>query len=187
MDSNIQAYFDQLNSKEPEDQYEAFNQMMSATNQVVTWAYDVWDELKTDLTHSSNHKRARAAQFLAGLAKSDPEQRMLEDFKDVWNVTYDPKFVTARHTLQSIWKVGVAGALQKALVLEHLTERFIHCTEEKNCTLIRYDIQEALRKLYEAEVTPDEILKERALALIELEEDMKYRKKYLRVWEKRTH
>jgi hypothetical protein len=42
--------------------------------------------------------------------------------------------------------------------------------------LIRYDIIQGLRKLYD-EVT-DEKVREKALELIETEEDLKYRKKY---------
>jgi hypothetical protein len=70
----------------------------------VDWAYDVWDQLIKDLIHPNNHQRSRVAQFLCSLAKSDPEKRMLEDFPAVWAVTKDKKFVTARHSLQSIWK-----------------------------------------------------------------------------------
>jgi hypothetical protein len=71
-----------------------------------------------------------ATQFLCRLAKSDPEKRMLEDFPAVWEVTKDKKFVTARHSLQSIWKVGLAGTEQKEMVLKSLVDRFINCVHE---------------------------------------------------------
>jgi hypothetical protein len=51
---------------------------------------------------------------------------------------------------------------------------------EKNCTLIRYDIIQSLRNVYE--VVKDEQVKAKAQALIALEEDMKYRKKYAGLW-----
>ena len=51
---------------------------------------------------------------------------------------------------------------------------------EKNCTLIRYDIIQGLKNLYDE--VKDETIKERALELIETEEDLKYRKKYASVW-----
>ena len=75
------------------------------------------------LTDSDNHKRSRYAQFLSNLAKSDPEKRMLQDFPALWAVTKDKKFVTARHSLQSIWKVGLAGPEQKEMVINHLVDR----------------------------------------------------------------
>jgi hypothetical protein len=53
----------------------------------VDWDYDVWGQPVKDLTDSDNHRRSRAAQFLCGLAKSDPEKRMLKDFPAVWEVT----------------------------------------------------------------------------------------------------
>jgi hypothetical protein len=53
---------------------------------------------------------------------------------------------------------------------------------EKNCTLIRFDILQGLRNLYDA--VPDEGIRAKALAWIEIEEDLKYRKKYLTLWKK---
>src|SRR4051812_13085506 len=118
MDNITQTYFENLQAEDKDKQYEAFNYIIAATKEKVDWAYEVWDKLKKDLTDPNNHQRSRAAQFLCGLAKSDPEKRMLKDFLAVWEVTYDKKFVTARHTLQSIWKIGLAGTEQKQLVLK---------------------------------------------------------------------
>lgn len=176
----MKSAFENLQSKDKELQYEAYQQIMAAVEEKVDWAYDVWDPLKQDLTDKDPHKRSRAAQFLCGLAKSDPEQRMLNDFPAIWNVTKDPKFVTARHSLQSIWKVGLAGAVQKEMVVNQLAKRFIHCIDEKNYTLIRFDIIEGFRHLYDQ--LKEAEIRERALDLIEKEEDSKYKKKYASVW-----
>jgi len=176
MDSTIQTYFENLDSTDKNLQYEAFNYIISVTKEKVDWSYEVWDKLKADLTHKGNHQRSRAAQFLANLAISDPEKRIVNDFPNIWKVTYDPKFVTARHTLQTIWRVGLAGPEQREMVIHHLSDRFINCKEEKNCTLIRFDIIQCLKNLYD-EVGIEEI-KHLALDLIEKEEDPKYRKKY---------
>ena len=113
MDSVTKSYFEKLEAGDKEVQYEAFNNILAAISEEVDWAYEVWDELKEWLTDPDNHRRSRAAQFLCGLAISDPEKRMLDDFPSIWTVTKDEKFVTARHSLQSIWKVGLAGEEQK--------------------------------------------------------------------------
>lgn len=63
-----------------------------------------------------------------------------------------------------------------------LEKRFRECVNEKNCTLIRYDINVALRNLYDA--VKDEAVKAKALALIEAETDVKYKKKYAGAWKK---
>jgi hypothetical protein len=126
--------------------------------------------------------RAISAQVLCNLAKSDPEARMLKDFDALLAVTKDERFVTARHCMQALWKVGAAGEPQKQRLVDGLTERFRECSAEKNCTLISFDIQESLRKLYDQ--GKDETVRERALALIETEEDLKYRKKYAGLWRK---
>jgi hypothetical protein len=97
-------------------------------------------------------------------------------------VTKDKKFVTARHSLQSIWKVGIAGREQKEMVINSLADRYIHCRTEKNYTLIRYDIIQGLMNLYME--TCDEEIKTIALDLIHKEEDPKYQKKYAAVWKK---
>ena len=105
---------------------------------------------------------------------------MQKDFTALMAVTKDERFVTARHCLQSIWKVGASGKKIQRTVVDAFAERFRDCVEEKNCTLIRYDIIQGLKNLYNE--VKDETIKEKALELIETEEDLKYRKKYASVW-----
>ena len=121
VDSVTRSYFENLEAKDKDVQFEAFNTINAAIKEEVDWAYEVWDQLKEWLTDTDNHRRSRGAQFLAGLAKSDPEKRILNDFSALWEVTKDPKFVTARHSLQSIWQVGLAGKEQKELVINHIS------------------------------------------------------------------
>jgi hypothetical protein len=54
---------------------------------------------------------------------------------------------------------------------------------EKNCTLIRFDINVSLRNLFDA--TRDEAIKKKALAWNKTETDARYRKKYATAWRKR--
>ena len=180
MDSVTQSYFENLEAKDKDVQFEAFKSILAATKEEVDWAYEVWDQLKEWLTDADNHRRSRAAQFLSGLAISDPEKRMLDDFSELWKVTKDPKFVTARHSLQSIWKVGLAGDEQKEMVMNHIVDRFQNGADEKHYTLIRFDMIQGLKNLYDE--LKDEAIKQTAMDLIELEEDSKYRKKYMSVW-----
>src|SRR4029453_7427367 len=104
----------------------------------------------------------------------------LKDFDALLAVTKDERFVTARHCLQSLWKVGAVGKGPQKKLVDGLAGRFKECITEKNCTLIRYDIIRSLRNLYDT--VKDETLREKALELIETEEDLKYRKKYASVW-----
>ena len=66
------------------------------------------------------------------------------------------------------------------MLVEGLSARFKECIAEKNCTLIRYDIIQSLRNVYE--IQKDEKVREKALELIETEDDLKYRKKYASLW-----
>jgi hypothetical protein len=180
MDKKTRTQLDDLHSEDGDKRYAAYMALIAATDQPVDWAYEAWDELLEMTRDPNNHRRAIATQVLSNLAKSDPKRRMLKDFDKVLAVTHDKMFVTARHTLQALWKVGAAGPAQQRLVLERLAGRFAECAAEKNCTLIRYDIIVDLGQLYDA--THAEPIKAKALALIETEPDLKYRKKYSTVF-----
>ncbi|MDQ0200435.1 hypothetical protein [Neobacillus ginsengisoli] len=65
MDSIIQSYFENLESKDKDVQHEAYKKILAATAKAVDWSYEVWDQLKEELTYPDNHKRSRAAQFLS--------------------------------------------------------------------------------------------------------------------------
>ena len=105
---------------------------------------------------------------------------MQKDLPRLMAVTKDERFVTARHTLQSVWKIGAFNRKMQKPVIDALAYRFQECATEKNCTLIRYDIIQDLKNIY-AEVR-DEGIKKKALELIETEQDPKYKKKYATVW-----
>jgi hypothetical protein len=180
MDSKTRKHLDNLRSPERELQNQAFFYILEATEKPVGWAYEVWDELVEGLHHKDNHVRAISAQVLCSLAKSDPKNRMQKDFHALMAVTKDERFVTARHCLQSIWRVGASGKKMQQTVVDAFAERFRDCAAEKNCTLIRYDIIQGLKNLYDE--VKDEKIKAKALELIETEEDLKYRKKYASVW-----
>ncbi len=180
MDAVIRSALDTLHSTDRDAQNRAYTALIEATDSPVGWAYEVWDDLIAGLRDGDNHIRAIAAQVLCNLAKSDPDRRMLKDFDRLLTVTRDERFVTARHCLQALWKVGAAGDAQRQTYLNGLARRFTESSAEKNCTLIRYDISQSLRSVYDA--THDEAVKAKALALIASETDDKYRKKYLTLW-----
>jgi hypothetical protein len=68
------------------------------------------------------------------------------------------------------------------MVVKGLEKRYQESAKEKNGTLIRFDIIQDLRNLYDATTSSE--IKEKALELIELEKDAKYKKKYAIVWKK---
>jgi hypothetical protein len=180
LDKKTRAHFTHLHGTDAESRAASFMHLLKLTQQPVEWAYEVWDELLTLLREGDNHQRAIGAQLLSSLAKSDPRQRMLKELDQLMTVTKDERFVTARHSLQSLWRVGAASPALRKAVVDRLSKRFRDCATEKNGTLTRYDILEVFRKIYDA--LPDERLKQHALALLETEEDPKYRKKYLGLW-----
>ncbi|HET6381384.1 MAG TPA: hypothetical protein VFH63_10215 [candidate division Zixibacteria bacterium] len=173
------AYAD-LWSTDRDRQNAAYGQVLAAAEGEAPWAYEVWDDVVQHLAAADNHDRSIAAQLLARLASSDPERRILRDLPALVAVTRDQRFVTARHALQSLWRVGLAGDAQRAALLDALAARFGEAADEKNGTLVRYDIAVGLRQLHDA--TGDPAVRDRALALIDTEADAKYRRKYLTAW-----
>lgn len=171
---------DQRASEDREVQHTAFLSLLKETDKPVEWSYEVWDEFVADLSHKNNRRRAIAVQLLCNLAKSDPQNKMVKTFPALLEVTRDERFVTARHTIQALWKVGVAGKKQLKLLLEGTQLRFAECESEKNGTLIRYDLLQGLRNLYDQ--LQDAKIKKLALELIETETDAKYQKKYQMLW-----
>src|SRR5215213_2804302 len=146
MDSKTQKHLENLRSEDKELQNQAFSYILKETEKPVDWAYEVLDQLVEGVHHKDNHVRAISAQILANLAKSDPKNRMQKDFPVLMAVTGDEKFVTARHSLQSIWKVGREKKMQKTVV-DALANWFKNSITHKNYTLIRYDIIQDLRNL----------------------------------------
>jgi hypothetical protein len=180
MDAEIRNSLAAIRSADRTVQGDAYAALLEATEGPVAWAYEAWGELLGHLASGDNRLRSIASQLLVNLARSDPEGRILKDFAALVEVTRDERFVTARHCLLALWKVGLAGGAQRRLVLEGLAGRFADCAAEKNRTLIRYDIALTLRKLYDA--TGDDSVRAEALALIGSEPDAKYRKKYAAEW-----
>ena len=116
MDETIRQHLTETHSTDGSLQNRAYQALMQATDATVDWAYKAWDGLLKDLKHKDNHVRAIAGQLLSNLAMSDQQKRMLKDFAAFLEVTKDPKFVTARHTMQSLWKVDVAGDVHRQAV-----------------------------------------------------------------------
>ena len=180
MDEITRTHLINIRSADKVLQNAAYFAILEATDKTVDWAYDIWDEMLAGLTHKDNHVRSICAQVLCNLARSDPKNRMLKDFDKLLIVTKDERFVTARHTLQALWKVGMTGAKQQKKYVDGLAGRFKECIAEKNGTLIRYDICQSMRNVYD--VVKDDKIRQTALALIETEADLKYRKKYMNLW-----
>ena len=80
--------------------------------------------------------------------------------------------------MQSL-RIGVAGEIQRKVLVEGwLRDSGNVCLKRK---LIRGDILESLGRIHDR--VGDEKLKATALALIELEKDLKQRKKYSTLWQ----
>jgi hypothetical protein len=180
MPKPFELLLERLDSTDKDLRYKAFTELIQTTNKPVPWAYKAWDQLIRLAQHGDNHQRAIGVQLMANLTKSDIESRILKDINKLVQVTKDPMFVTARHSLLCLWKIGIKDAEHQRVVMAKLTKRFKECIAEKNCTLVRYDIQTVMKKMYV--ISQDEKVRSQALKLMKLETDSKYKKKYGTVW-----
>lgn len=158
----------------------AYETLLAATTDEVTWGGEAWDELVPLLSHKDNRVRSIVGQTLCNLAQSAERTQVDRDFEAVLAVTRDERFVTARHVLGASWKLGLANADVRKRLVDWYAKRFSTSEGEKHGTLIRYDILCAMRRLFEA--TDDAAIKSQAAALIASEQDGKYRKKYADSW-----
>ncbi len=184
MNARVRALFAARESADRDAAYQAFVELMALAEKPVPWSYEVWDQMVDDLSHKEGHRRAFAAQMLAHLALSDPENRIRRDFATLTAVLRDEKTVTARHALQSIWRAGLAGEDRRTLVLDALEKRFRECSSEKNGALVRTDVVTSLGHLSRAVEDPS--VDARAESLMALEKDEKARKKQQAAWRAAT-
>ncbi|MEO8240794.1 MAG: hypothetical protein ABI832_00710 [bacterium] len=179
MPVDVARALDDLESGDRLAQGEVYATLQAASLAAGDWGPLVWDRLVVLLGHKDNRVRAIAGQALCWLARSIPAELALRDLAAIFAVTRDEKFVTARHVLQALWQVGRPPTL-RAPVIDGLAARYRNCVDEKNATLLRYDILCGLRRLFDA--TGDLRAKDISMQMIPLEADLKYRKKYQTVW-----
>jgi hypothetical protein len=176
----VPAGYSDIWSIDRQAQNAAYVALLAATATRVDWAYDIWSDVVGHLSSADNHDRSIAAQVLCRLAKSDPGERLRGDLPALLAVTRDERFVTARHALQALWEVGVAGAWQRGAAVEAFRDLFRECEGQKACRIVRADIVVGLKRLFEA--TADEAVRDVAEALMASEADEKHRRKYLAAW-----
>lgn len=146
----------------------------------VGWADAAWNKLRPLLCHKDNRVRSIAGQILCSLASSASHRLVERSLDELMTVTRDERFVTARHVLLALWKVGVGNTDLRRKLLDRLSERFRLSAGERNSTLVRYDIARTMRRLFDE--TGHEVVRSEAMALISTEEDVKYRKKFTTAW-----
>jgi hypothetical protein len=176
MDRNLRRSYENLASGEDAVRMKALQVILEATRERVDWAGEVWDDLVDRLEAENSYQRAIAVKVLCSLAKSVPEARVEAVLERLLAHTGDEKFVTSRQCLQSIWKVAAAGDRIREKVLRHLEAQFADCVQGRHYNLIRQDILQSMRNLYDC--TGDSGLLHLAQNLAAREVEEKYRKKY---------
>src|SRR5258708_23136159 len=127
MDPLTLNHYKNLFIKDGQTKYQSFQWLSESAIEKVNWAYEAWDDLLLLSKNGDNHKRAIAVQLLSNVAKSDPQKRIVKDLAKLMEVTKDKMFVTARSSLQSLWKIGVLNKKTRDVLMEALTKRLSAC------------------------------------------------------------
>ncbi|WP_025295010.1 hypothetical protein [Sphingomonas sanxanigenens] len=180
----IRALIDAIADAGRDVQGAAFMRLCALTEVPPAWAPGVWSELLALLDHRNHRTRAIAGQLLARIAPATAVATVVADLPRLIAATRDPQFVTGRHILQALARLGTAPPEVRARLAALLAARFVACAGEKNATLIRFDIQTVLRALHDRADDEGEATRMRqgALDLVLHEPDPKYARKYLGCW-----
>ncbi len=176
MNKDVKESIDNLASSDVKTRFAALQTILSLTEEKVDWVYEVWNTLVDKLDDENSYQRSIGILVLCNLAKSDPENLIEACLPRLLALTRDEKFITSRQCIQNIWKVAASNSRSRDLVLDHLEKQFAECAGEKHYNLIRLDIIQSMRLLYDCE--QDGKLLARARELVKTEKEEKYRKKY---------
>ena len=176
MNRTVKKHIDDLSSTDDKVRFNALQALLKLTETPVAWVYEVWDLLLDKLENENSYQRSIGIMLLCNLAKSDRENRLKSCLDRLLAHTQDEKFITSRQCIQNIWKVAAANKSNRVKVLTHLERRFLECEQEKHYNLIRQDIVQSMALLNRCE--EDNKFLERVQALIEAEQNLKYRKQY---------
>ncbi len=176
MNKTVKESIDNLGSTDDKIRFDALQSILKLTDDKVDWVYEVWNDLVGKLDDKNSYQRSIAILVLCNLAKSDAENRIEECLDRMLAHTRDEKFITSRQCIQNIWKVAVVNSHARDMVLDHLKYQFAECAGEKHYNLIRLDIIQSIRLLYDHKKDSRLLTCAREMAKTENEE--KYRKKY---------
>ena len=126
----VDSHIQNILSKRKEASYDSFISLLDETKKKVSWSYRHWDVLENLLVKGDDHQRSVAAQLLANLAKSDPDQRMVNTLPKLIEETKDQRFVSAHHTIQCLWKIGIINKQLEQLLLDGLFGRYYDSEKE---------------------------------------------------------
>ncbi|MFC7064157.1 hypothetical protein [Halobacillus seohaensis] len=81
MDHIIQSYFEKLEAKDKQDQYEAYQMILAATEEKVDWVYEIWEGLKSLYDELGDEDIKQKALLLIEL---EDESKYRKKYAGVW-------------------------------------------------------------------------------------------------------
>ena len=181
MEPMIEKLFIETTLKDNKIRFNALNELLNITEQKVEWFDEVFEDLNSRLKSANSYQRSIGMMLLCNLAKSDNGNDLEIALPDILQLLDDEKFITRRQSIQNIWKIALEKDNLKKKIIESLLKKFDKCLFEEHYNLIRQDIISALYSIHRnnSELIPISLIED----LIEVEDDVKLRKKYKKILE----
>ena len=176
MNTDFKESIDNLESKNDTIRLNALESILNISEEQVDWVYEVWDHLVGKLDDENSYQRTGAIRVLCNLVKSDSENRILSCLDRLLDHTRDDKFITSRICIQNIWKIAATNRQAGEIIIGHLEKQFEDCAQGKHYNLVRQDILQSMRQLFDHE--KDDRILIIAREMVKQEKEEKYRKKY---------
>jgi len=184
MDFKIEKLLNDTKSKDNKIRFDAFTKLLEITGGRVNWFSDVFDDLTNRLESDNSYQRSIGVMLLCNLAKSDKDNSLRKVLPNILNLLEDEKFITRRQCIQNIWKIAVAENELSSTIVEALEIKFVKCSFENHYNLIRQDIVSALYSIHKNK--PDSGILSHIEKLIEIEDDVALKKKYIKIIKNNT-
>jgi hypothetical protein len=181
MSKGISILFNELNSKEDGERYNAFLTISQMAEEKVEWFYDKFDELLKKTHDENSFQRSIGIMLLCDLSKNDSQKVIRKYINDLLRHIDDEKFITSRQCIQNIWKIAVSDEYTKSIIFDALYVYFEKCENKAHANLLRIDIITSLFKI--SKYFKSDELYQRIEKLIDSEMDIKNQKKLRKVIE----
>lgn len=180
MAKGIEIFFNQLESKDDGERYNALQELLKITEEKVSWLDDYLDILLGKLRSENSYQRSIGMMILCNCAKSETAKKEYKKIIPLLMPTInDEKFITQRQYIQNIWKIAVVDQAYKKKIVDQLKVEYSCCINKPHYNLLRQDIIQSLMNIFKT--MNDESIKQLTIDLIDKEEDLKNKKRYLKI------
>lgn len=124
-------------------QNDLYQTLMKTTDVPIDNQVAFWESMACAAIHKNSHLRSLAGQLMCRLViNNDREQLFFKYEQLIKNLCQDDIFITARHTIRSLWFIALGSDEHFKWYVSYIKSRYIASFSEKNGPMIRFDLFE---------------------------------------------